>query len=413
MPSSAPLNVVVAGGGVAAIETALALHDLAGARVRLTLIAPEREFALRPLRTAEPFAADHVRRHSLPVLAHRVGAELRSDVVVAVEPGRRAVRLAGGATLGYDALVLAVGAVPHTPFPRALTFGADERTVLFNGLLADLEEGWSTSVAFVVPPGSSWPLPLYELALMTAAELRSMGKDDVALEIVTPELTPLEVFGPAASAAVDELLRAGAIAVRTGARAVVGEDGRPAVDGAPLTAQRVVTLPTLDGPAIVGVPSDERGFIPVDVLGRVRGLDDVFAAGDGTTFPIKQGGLACQMADVVAEGLAARAGAAVTPSAFDPVLRGHLLTPRGAEVLAHPLRAGGGQDAAPALQLWSPAHKIDGRYLSAWLTELEGGAPVAAAAEPKGVAVEVPLRNAWQEGRDAMRLDPYGPLARR
>src|SRR3954451_15042455 len=104
MLSSSPLHVVVAGGGVAAIETVLALHDLAGDRVRLTLVAPEQDFTLRPLRTAEPFAADHVRIHSLADLAERAGARLVGDTVAAVEPGRRAVRLGDGEALAYGAL---------------------------------------------------------------------------------------------------------------------------------------------------------------------------------------------------------------------------------------------------------------------------------------------------------------------
>ena len=74
-----PVHIVIAGGGVAAVELALALHDLAGPRVRLTLVAPQPDFELRALRTAEPFSADHVRRHSLRDFAHRVGANLVAD----------------------------------------------------------------------------------------------------------------------------------------------------------------------------------------------------------------------------------------------------------------------------------------------------------------------------------------------
>jgi sulfide:quinone oxidoreductase len=195
-----------------------------------------------------------------------------------------------------------------------------------------------------------------------------------------------------------------------------GAHGRLAFgpQGTRLESDRIVALPTLDGPGLPGVPCDEQGFIPIDEHGRVRGLDDVYAAGDGTTFPVKQGGLACQMADVIAETLAARAGADVVPSAFAPVLRGHLLTPHGAQALEHPLGDDTSADPAPRMTLWSPAHKIEGRYLSAWLAELDGDEPDAAgAAAPEGIAVEVPLLNAWQEGLLAMRLDPYSPTPAR
>ena len=55
-------------------------------------------------------------------------------------------------------------------------------------------------------------------------------------------------------------------------------------------------------------------------------MPDVFAAGDATDQPIKQGGLATQQADAAAELIAAEAGARVTPRPFRRVLRGVVLT---------------------------------------------------------------------------------------
>ena len=63
------------------------------------------------------------------------------------------------------------------------------------------------------------------------------------------------------------------------------------------------------------------------------------------------------------------------------------------------------------LRLWSPVNKINGRYLSPWLQDLEappGGAP-RREPPPPGIEVEVPLLTPWQEGQLAMRLDPYAP----
>src|SRR5205814_1234644 len=71
---------------------------------------------------------------------------------------------------------------------------------------------------------------------------------------------------------------------------------------------------------------DGQGFIPTDDHGLVHGLDGVFAAGDITTFPVKQGGLAAQQADAAAEAIAELAGTEVDPEPFRPVLRGMILT---------------------------------------------------------------------------------------
>jgi sulfide:quinone oxidoreductase len=413
MPTSSQrLNVVIAGGGVAAVELALALDDLAGERVRLTMIAPQTDFHLRPLSTAEPFSVDHVRHHPLRNLAQRVDAELITDSVTAVDPVRHAVRLATGGSVSYDALALAVGARHHTAFTRAMTFTGDTSTLPFNGLLADLEEGWSHSVAFVAPPATTWPLPLYELALMTARSVNGMSIDDVRLQLISPEATPLELFGAQASQAIADLLDKANIAFRGKSYTRPGENGLPELlpAGEPIDAERIVALPTLEGPQLAGVPGDERGFIPIDQDGHVRGVSDVYAAGDGTTYPIKQGGIACQLADAIAEQLAAAAGAAIKPQPFRPVLRGRLMTGRGAHYLEHPLHDRPDTDSAAVLGLWSAAHKVDGRYLSPWLEELDGPVPEPAITKPDHVDIEVQLPSAYELGRNAMRLDPYSPL---
>jgi len=413
MPTTdSPTHVVIACGGVAAVELTLALHALAGPRVRMTLVAPQPDFELRALRTAEPFSADHLRRHSLADLAERVGARLIADRVLAVDGDRHELRLAESGILGYDTLVLATGARHRTAYARAITFTGEAESQDYHGLLADLDGHWTRSVAFVVPPGTTWPLPLYELALMTAREVHAMGIDDARLQLVSPEATPLALFGPEASQAVADLLTRANVIFTGNTYARPGADGRLELlpGGDQLDAERVVAMPTIEGIPIGGVPGDDRGFIPTDEDGRVRGLADVYAAGDGTTFPVKQGGLACQQADAIAELLAAAAGADVEPTPFRPVLRGRLLTGRGAQFLEHPLAGGGGAGARSELRLWSAHRKVDGRYLSPWLAELDGVAePDDAAAPEPAIDVEVPLTSA----RDATGLDPYPPLTPR
>jgi sulfide:quinone oxidoreductase len=57
--------VVVAGGGVAALELALALNHLAAGSVGITIVAPEPDFTYRPPSTAAPLALGYVERYPL------------------------------------------------------------------------------------------------------------------------------------------------------------------------------------------------------------------------------------------------------------------------------------------------------------------------------------------------------------
>jgi sulfide:quinone oxidoreductase len=123
----------------------------------------------------------------------------------------------------------------------------------------------------------------------------------------------------------------------------------------------------LEGRRLTGVPADAGDFIPVDGHGRVTGLEHVYAAGDGTAFPIKQGGLATQQADAVAETIAAAAGAPVTPEPFRPVLRGVLLTGGDDRFMRFDVAGGRGDPEVATHALWWPPTKIAGRYLAPFL----------------------------------------------
>src|SRR5689334_10229055 len=159
------MRVLVAGGGVAGIEVLLGLRDLAGDRVETTLLAPEDDFVYRPMAVAEPFSRGRARRHPLSDIAADAGATLVRGALAAVEDATRTAVTADGQRLGYDALVVAVGAGSEPAVAHAMTWTPESDAEVYGGLLRDLEEGYSRSVAFVVPLGVAWPLPAYELAL--------------------------------------------------------------------------------------------------------------------------------------------------------------------------------------------------------------------------------------------------------
>jgi sulfide:quinone oxidoreductase len=367
-----PARVLVVGGGVAAVELVLALHHLAREHVELELLAPNGDFAYRPLAVAEPFELGETRRFDLHEIVAEHGAEHRADTLTAVDAEHRRVRTKSGEEIPYDALALAIGARPTEALPGALTFAREADTTPFRELLDELEHGLVRNVVFAVPSGTVWALPLYELALMTATFIERRSLSDVKLAVVTPEVSVLHIFGSAASRAVSSLLDERGIEVHTRQAPIRIEDRTLIVahDGAH-PADRVVSLPRLEGPCVPGLPHDSRGFIPTDRHGRVDGVNDVYAAGDATTFPIKQGGLATQQADVVADAIAAWAGASVAPEPFRPVLRGILLTGRTPTHLSRPLGDDVGDESRADVEpLWWPPSKIAGRYLSPYLARL-------------------------------------------
>jgi sulfide:quinone oxidoreductase len=386
-------HVVVAGAGVAGLETALALQAVAPGHASVELIAPEDEFVYRPLAVAEPFHVGEVRRFPLARLVGAAGAELRRGAIAAVHPDEKSAALADGSTVEYDVLVLALGARPVPAVPGALTFrGLPEDSEELARLLERVTARDLGRLVFAVPAESTWQLPLYELALLTG-EYLSEHLAHAELTVVTPEEEPLGLFGTRASEAMAQLLDMRGIGLQTAALPVEFGDGvLRLADGGSVAGDAVVALPRLEGPPLDGIPQDERGFVPTDEYGRVAGLTDVYAAGDLMQSSIKQGGIAAQEADAVADAIAADAGAPVQPSPCRPVLRGLLLTGFVPRFLRHEAAGPSLVDTQP---LWWPPGKIVGRYLSPFLAENLGlaavGAPPADAL-PVEVAVDRP---AW------------------
>lgn len=373
---------MIAGGGVAGLETVLALRSLAGRRVRIKLLSAETEFVYRPLSVAEPFDLGSAHRHPLDQIARDFDVELIADTLDWVAPSSDRVFTGGGAEILYDALVLATGAQAVPAWDHVLTFTGPRDVDAMRRLAGEVEHGHVESVAFVVPSGITWPLPLYELALITAQRASAADrKPDLA--VFTPEREPLAIFGDAGWREVAAQLEASGVRVMRSAETEVTAGGDVLIpfEETPLRFERVVAVPRLEGRAPRGVPHDDHGFVPIDSHGLVRGLKHVYAAGDGTDYPVKQGGIASQQADAVAEVIAKRAGAGIDPRPFPGVLRGQMLTGGDPTFLRTDLghRADDHSEAA-ATPLWWPVAKIAGQHLAPYLASREGDAGAATAA---------------------------------
>jgi sulfide:quinone oxidoreductase len=322
-------RVVICGGGIAGAEGLLRLRRLLGDEASLTLVAPNDELRYRPLAVKEPFAMAGVRRYPVQRLVSDTGAEWVRAGLVWLDPDRQVAHVdEGAAEVPYDALLIAVGGRSHQDLPHVATFSDSHDA--YTGIVQDIEGGYTKTIALVMPNGPTWPLPLYELALMTAARARGMGADDLQIHFFTPEPEPLAAFGGTVSQEVTARLERAGIALHAGAMVQVPEGGHVVVQaqGLDLHVDRIVALPRVAGPAIRGIAGGgAEGFIPVDRHCSVPGTGGhVFAAGDATAFPVKHGGIGSQQADVAAAGIARLAGAGVEAPEYKPTIRAVLLT---------------------------------------------------------------------------------------
>lgn len=376
------LAVLIAGAGVAALEAMFALRELAGERVRVTLMAPVDEFVYRPMAIAEPFTSGAARRYPLSGLTARAGADLLHAALGDVNPANRLAVTTSHEELRYDALLLAVGATMHPSFEHATTVDDARIDELLHGLVQDVEQGLVSRLAVVVPNPAPWTLPAYELALMCAERAWDM-QVEMRVTVLTPESTPLAAFGRAASLEVSRLLAERHVDVVTSAHCEVptSKAVRIRPGDRTLEVDRVVALPALRGPAVGGVPHDDGGFIPIDEYGKVRYVEHIWAAGDGTDFPVRFGGVAAQLGDTVARSIAALTGACSAPVPFDPVMEGVLLTGASPRRLKGGRPTGGHGDRSEAVRIARAASppKIAARYLS---PHLDGSAMESARARP-------------------------------
>lgn len=398
-------RVVIAGGGVASLEAIMALSELRLPELTIELLAPEGEFAYRAMSVAQPFGSRARPKLDLAAFCAEHGAELHGDRLSEVWPQQQRVLLDSGDEIYYDALLIALGATPYEALSGALTFRGPADVVPFGILLDEIAAGHARRLAFAVPAEVAWSLPLYELALLTAQRLKDREVDDFELTFVTHEERPLGVFGAETSEHVASLMNEAGIETVFGRTPSRFTDGILHLDdGETIEAERVVALPGLRVPPIPGVPQGGHGFIGTDAEMRVDGIDHVWAAGDAIWFPIKQGGLAAQQAEVAVSGIAAASGLEVTPTPFRPVIRGALLT--GAEPQFMRADYGSVADAEHAtVPLWWPPAKIAGRRLAPYMARYwseHGNDPLLPLADLAPADADAEEREI--EHRDALEL---------
>ena len=167
-------RILIAGGGVAGLEACLALRSFLGeAELSIDLLCRKDRFEYRPLAVLEPFE-DGAPAWSMKLERFAADQDVRlvPDALAAVEPDRRVAITAYSGRLPYDALLVCVGARPVRALPGAITFRGRRDAAALRAALDAVQPGEAATIAFAVPFGAFWTLPLYELAILAAARLQ-------------------------------------------------------------------------------------------------------------------------------------------------------------------------------------------------------------------------------------------------
>jgi sulfide:quinone oxidoreductase len=207
-------KVLIAGAGVAALEAILALRARAGHEVDIEVLAPGQSFLYLPVTVAEAFDAGEARAFDLGEIFADQGVRRHADTLAGVDTDAQVAYTSTAGELPYDHLIIALGARPVPPIPGALAFRGRADVPALRAILSELADGQISRLVFAVPHGSTWALPLYEMALLATSRVGG-HRSERQIALVTPEHDPLELFGARAGAAVEQLLRARGVELHT------------------------------------------------------------------------------------------------------------------------------------------------------------------------------------------------------
>src|SRR4029079_9046294 len=131
-------RVLVAGGGVAALEACLFLRAyVTDNDVDVDLLAPNRVFSYRPLSVLESFGGARAWSMPLDRFAADQDVTLVHDALGTVLGAERAIVTTSGVRCPYDLLLVATGARPTSQLPGAITFRGSADAPVLSRLLDD------------------------------------------------------------------------------------------------------------------------------------------------------------------------------------------------------------------------------------------------------------------------------------
>jgi len=280
-------RIVILGAGQGGVQTAVSLRDH-GFDGEITLVGDEAVLPYERPPLSKSYLLGDKSRQSLQFRPEKFYADHRietlfDDAAVEIDRHARTVALKSGARLGYDHLVLAVGARN-----RLLPMGTGLDGILYMRTLADADalQARLDSIEDMVVIGAGF------IGLETAAVMRKLGKQVTVLEAaprvmgraVSPEIS--EFFAAAHVAWGTALITNAAVSGITGAAGKVTEVAT--VDGRHFKADAVMVgigvVPNKEIAAAAGLKVDDG--IVVDA--KMTTSDPAISAiGDCAIFPCR------------------------------------------------------------------------------------------------------------------------------
>lgn len=390
--------IVVVGAGTAGLEGLLAARERFGEGAELCLVAPDGEFRYRPATRSSLFRPAPERALAVGEIASSVGARWVRDRADLVDERAGVIVTRDGDTIGFDFLLLAVGGHPLRALHQGHIWRRGGDPGFLDEIRARLAAQEIRSVGIAVPRGSRWPVPAYELALVLAWTAAAAGARDARVTLLTAEQRPLGALGmQAAETVTRELAHAGVEALtsvevadpreRSAGRsrpvtlAVAPQapsDEWGALLGAPSDPaelrsnsdwqaefDRLISLPSIRGPAVAGVSTDAAGFVEVDETLKVCSSERVWAAGTAIAAGLEHSALSARQADAATAAMAAAAGVLSGEPPAPPQLVGMILSGQRERWLAeNPL----GTPQPSTRCLWWPPGRAVGRLLARRIT---------------------------------------------
>jgi NADPH-dependent 2,4-dienoyl-CoA reductase/sulfur reductase-like enzyme/nitrite reductase/ring-hydroxylating ferredoxin subunit len=283
---------VILGAGAAG-QMAAQTHREAGYAGRVILLSPEADLPYDRPALSKNYLAGQPLDHPLPLqpaefyACHRI--ERVTGSATRLDPVARTVTLADGATLSYDALLIATGATPRTlEVP-----GASLPNVLQLRSLSDCDR-----ILASAKPGTKAVLIGSGFIGMEAAS--ALTQRGLSVTVISRDTVPFErTLGEPLGLMFRELHESHGVSFRLAAQ-VARFDGDAAVrsvtlaSGERLDADLVIVAlgvhPNTEFLRGSPIPLNDDGSLTTDRSMRVEGFDNLYAAGDLARFPSPQTG---------------------------------------------------------------------------------------------------------------------------